>query len=442
MLVPLGIGAYKRTAAFAPEVVCLNMVLEPDKSGISPDKIVRIQRPGLSQIGIRGNGPVQAIDYRPQSGAQLVVSGGRLYDVGTDKGVVGGDRIAPTAGTLFHHAILGDKLYLYDGTTLTPVAMPDDAASIVDIEQLNGYILILTETGRFYWIVPGETTVDALAFANAESSADRGVAIRRIGDEFWIFGTRTIEAWQSTGDDLAPFQRALGRLYERGCKYRDTVRRFDNSLMWVGDDNEVYRGGEVPTVVSDAGLAERIRRASSSPMSAWTFGLDGHEYYVLNIGTEGTFVFDALTNAWAEFSSGSTAGWLAYVGNQEGGDVSAGDEGGNLYRVTPDAATDNGTAFPRILTATVPLMGKTPRNNSVSIGVGSSEDVTIRFRWKDGQEPFPADYYDETLALAPLDVVNIYRLGQPDQPYRTFEVSVTEPVSVRISGMFANEGWR
>lgn len=440
MLVPLGIGAYKRTAAFAPEVVCLNMVLEPDKSGISPDKIVRIQRPGLSQIGIRGNGPVQAIDYRPQSGAQLVVSGGVLYDAGVSKGTVAGPRIVPTAGTLFHHAILGDKLYLYDGTTITPVAMPDDAAPIVDIEQLNGYILILTETGRFYWIVLGETTVDALAFANAESSADRGVAIRRIGDEFWIFGTRTIEAWQSTGDELAPFQRALGRLYERGAKSRDTVRRFDNSLMWVGDDNEIYRGGEVPQVVSDPGLAERIRRASGA-LSAWTFGLDGHEFYALNIGSEGAFVFDALTNAWAEFSSGSTAGWLAYVGNQEGGDVSAGDEGGNLYRVTPDAATDNGVAFPRILTATVPLMGKPPRNDSASIGVGSDSDVTIRFRWKDGQDDFP-DYYDEMLARAPLDVATIYRLGQTDVPYRTFEVSVTEPISVRISGMFANEAWK
>lgn len=441
MIIPLGIGAYKRIAAYAPEVVCLNMVLEPDKSGISPDKIVRIQRPGLSQIGTRGTGPVQAIDHRPQTSAQLVVSGGRLYDAGTERGQVNGGRIVPTAGTLFHHAILGDRLYLYDGTTITPVAMPDDAAPIVDIEQLNGYILILTETGRFYWIVPGETTVDALAFANAESSADRGVAIRRIGDEFWIFGTRTIEAWQSTGDELAPFQRALGRLYERGAKSRDTVRRFDNSLMWVGEDNEIYRGGEVPQVVSDPGLAERIRRASGQPMLAWTFGLDGHEFYVLNIGSEGTFAYDALTNAWAEFSSGSTAGWLAYVGNQEGGDVSAGDEGGNLYRVTPDAATDNGVAFPRILTATVPLMGKPPRNTDASIGVGSGSDVTLRFRWKDGQDDFP-DYYDEMLARAPLDVATIYRLGQPDVPYRTFEVSVTDPVSVRISGMFANEAWK
>lgn len=441
MIIPLGIGAYKRTAAFAPEVVCLNFLLEPDKSGISPDKIVRVQRPGLLSVGKRGVGPVQAIDNRPRTSAQLVVSGGRLFDAGEDKGSVGGGRIVPLAGTLFHHAILGDRLYLYDGT-LTPVTMPDDAPPIVDIEQLNGYILILTETGRFYWIMPGETTVDALAFANAESSADRGVAIRRIGDEFWIFGTRTIEPWQATGDDLAPFQRALGRLYERGAKARDTVRRFDNSLMWVGDDNEVYRGGEVPQVVSDPGLAERIRRASGKPMSAWTFGLDGHEFYALNIGSEGTFVFDALVNAWAEFSSGSTAGWLAYVGNQEGGDVSAGDEGGNLYRVTPDAATDNGVAFPRILTATVPLMGKPPRNDSVSIGVGSDTNVTVRFRWKDGQDDYPAGYYDEMLARAPLDVATIYRLGQPDQPYRTFEVSVVEPVAVRIAGMFANEGWK
>lgn len=440
MIIPLGLGAYKRNAAFAPEVVCLNMVLEKDVSGISPDKIIRVQRPGLVKERSFDAGPVQMIDARPASADLLVVSGGRLYDNGIERGIVGGGRIVPMAGTLFSHAILGDSLFLYDSTGLTPVAMPDDAPPIVDVEQLNGYILILTRTGRFYWIKPNEKTVAADAYANAESSGDGGVAIRRIGDEFWIFGTRTIEPWQSTGDELAPFQRALGRLYERGCRSRDTVRRFDNSLMWVGDDNEVYRGAEVPQVVSDPGLSERIRVAGGD-LSAWTFGLDGHEFYVLNIGDQGTYVFDASTTAWARFSSGNAVSWRAYVGNQEGGDLFAGDEGGSLYRISASAATDDGVPFPRILTATVPLTTKPPRNDSLSIGTGSSADFTVRFRWRDGQDDYPA-YYDETLARAPIDVATIYRLGQPDQPYRTFEVSVVDPVLVRISGLVANEGWR
>lgn len=439
MLIPLAIGAYRRTASFAPEVRAVNLFLEPDKSGVSPDKLMRIQRPGMVTQTAFATGPVRGMDYRAMTGTQLVVSGGQLYDAGVAKGEIDGAGLVAMTGTRFYHAILGGSLYLYD-TVLTKVAMPNDAPPIVDIDQLNGYILILTDTGRFYWIEPGAKVVDSLNFFNAESSADRGVAIRRVGDEFWIGGTQTIEPWQATGDPDAPFQRSIGRLYERGVKSRATMCRYDNSVMWVGDDNEVYRGGAVPQVVSDAGLAERVRLGGV--VSAWTFGLDGHEFYVLNIDGQGTFVFDALTNAWCEFSSGFTAGWRAHVGYQEGGDVFAGaKDAGIVWRLDPETATDDGVAFLRLCTATVPILGKPPRNDSLSLGVGSNADCNVRVRWKDGQDDYP-EYYEDLYTRAPLDVVSLYRLGQPDQPFRSFEVSVVDPVRVRIAGMLANSSWR
>ncbi len=441
MIIPLATGAYKRNAAFAPEVVCRNFYLEPDKSGISPDNTIRVQRPGLTLSGTVGTGPIRGMDYRVNTGAQLVVSGGSLYDEGVSKGSIAGAGLVEMVGTVLTHAILGGgSLYLYDDE-LMQVVMPDDAAPIVGVDQINGYILILTATGRFYWIKPGETEVDPLDFANAESSGDKGVGIRRVGDEFWIFGETTIEPWQATGDDIAPFQRSLGRLYERGARDANTICRFDNSVMWVGDDNEVYRGGPVPQVVSDAGLSERIR-LSAGPLSAWVFGLDGHEFYILDIAGQGTFAFDASTTAWSEFASGLGAGWLAHVGYQKGGDLFAGaKDSAKVWRVSAEAATDDGVAFSRVLTATVPIVGRPPRNDSISIGVGASAGCMIRLRWKDGQDDYP-DYYDEILVRAPLDIATIYRLGQPDQPYRTFEVSVIDPVRVRISGMVANAGWK
>lgn len=440
-VIPLGMNAYKRNASFMPEVECLNMYIEKDESGISPDGTIRIQRPGLVRAATVGTGVIRGLDYRTATGERMTVSGGRLFAGTTDVGGIDGTGLVETTDTRFYHAVLGASLYLYDDGTLTVVEMPDDAPPVVSIDQLNGYIIILTQTGRFYWIEPGETEVDPLNFLNAESSSDRGVAVRRVGDEFWVLGTQTIEPWQATGDQDAPFQRSIGRLYERGCAYRNTVRRFDNSIMWVGDDNEVYRGGAVPTVVSNPGIAERVRLATG-PLSAWTFGLDGHEFYVLDMPGQGTFVFDASTSAWCEFSSGTTAGWRAHVGYQEGGDLFAGAKDGPfIWRVDPEAATDEGVAFLRKLTASVPLVGKPPRNDSASIGTGSSADFNVRLRWKDGQDDYPA-FYEYLFARAPIDVATIYRLGMPDQPYRTFELSVVDPVRVRLSGMVANQSWR
>jgi len=441
--VPLGIKAYKRSDGFVPEVRLVNMYLEKDESGISPDGTLRITRPGLSPLYALTSGPTRGIDYRAGTGETLIVSGERLYNNGVDAGAIGGSGVAPMTSTTFHEAIVGDKLYLYD-TAVTGLDTPDDPfgagpQTVQDVDQLNQYTLVLMTNGRWYWIVPGEAAYDPLNFATAESSADGGVAICRVGDEFWIFGTQTIEPWQSTGDLDAPFQRASGRLYERGCLDRDTVKRFDNSVMWVADDCTVCRGGAVPQVVSDNGLSERIRKRTG-PTSAWVFGLDGHEFYVLRIPGQGTFAYDAQTQSWCEWATGSGQGWAPHVGYDAAGVVVCGDAAtGTVWTLDADG-DDAGQPINWLVTATLPLMGRTPRNNSISLGVGCAANAPVNLRWRDGQDDYPALYDDMPIARAPFDVTTLYRLGQPLQPYRTVEFSGS--TRVRVAGCKANEAWR
>jgi hypothetical protein len=42
---------------------------------------------------------------------------------------------------------------------------------------------------------------------------------------------------------------------------------------------------------------------------AWTFTMDGHAFYVLDLGTEGTFLYDGVTQQWCEFQSQNSVGW-------------------------------------------------------------------------------------------------------------------------------------
>lgn len=437
MLIPLGIGSYKRSDGLVPEVVLRNMYLEEDKSGISPDKTLRVQRPGLTRID-NYPGLIRGTHFRTSTGERLVVSGDSLYSGVSPRGAITGADAVAMVSTPFTSVIAaGGLAYLYN-TTVAPLALPGDAPSagyVQDVDQLNAYAIVLLPNGRFYWLVPGEMAIDPLNFATAESLPDKAVAVRRLGDEFWIFGTQNIEVWQPTGDLDAPFQRASGRNFERGCLARDTVRRFDNTLVWVGDDYQVYRASSVPQVISDPGISERIRKATG-PCSAWTFAMDGHSFYVLTVPGHGRYAFDASTQAWSEFT------WPAWVGYQESGEIIAGSAAdGRLWRVDAEALTDDGAVFERTVTATIPILGKPPRNDSVSIGIGCSADTTIRLRCKDGQDEYPS-YYEDIEVRAPFDVGTLYRLGQPDQPYRTIEISCIEPVRLRIAGMTANEGWR
>lgn len=442
-VVPLGIGAYKRSSGFVPEVKLRNFYLEADKSGVSPDKTLRIQRPGLTAYRTLPSG-IRGLHFRQATGETFAVSGGALFNGATNVGgIIGGD-LAPMVSTPFGLFVAGGgTLYTYD-TTLSTVALPNDApdsGTVQDIDQINAYVMVLLPGGRFYWILPGETTVDALNFATAESLPDGAEAVRRLGDEFWIFGTQGVEVWQTTGDQDAPFQRASGRGYERGCLYRDTVQRFDNTLVWIGDDFQVYRASAVPQVISDPALSDRIRRATSD-CSAWVFGLDGHAFYVLRIPGQGTFAYDAATQQWSDFGTDEETVWRPVVGVQHDGLILAGSSvDGKIYEVDPLAASDDGLLIDRVVTATVGLNGKPPRNDSVSIGVGCSADTTIRLRWKDGQDDYP-DYYDEIEVRAPFDVAQLWRLGQPDQPYRTLEISCVAPEQISLFGMVVNEGWR
>jgi len=440
-ILPLGINAYKRSTGMVPEVRLVNLYVEPDKSGISPDDTLRIQRPGYFTTRTFDSS-IRALDYRVGFAEQIAIAGLTLYVNGASKGVIPGNGVVPTVSTTFNYAAVADgKVHLYDGSTVSALTLPDGYLA-QDVDQLNQYVLVLTSggSGRFYWIVPGETTIDALNYATAESSPDGAVAVRRVGDELWFFGTDTIEVWQATGDQDAPFQRASGRLYERGCLARDTVRRFDNSVMWVADNGEVCKGGAVPQVVSDNGLTERIRKRGGD-LSAWVFGIDGHEFYALNVPGQGTFCFDASTALWCEFASFRKTGWLPTVGYENAGQVFCGGVDGKVWRLDPEADQDDGQVIERTITASIAVAGASQPNTSLSLGIGASADTTVRVRWRDGQDDYPA-YYDTLPIRAGFDVASMYRLGTPRQPYREFEISFVGPERVRIAGAMVNSAWQ
>jgi len=445
--VPLALSAYRRDDAFQPESLCVNFYLEEDKSGASPDNVMRLQRPGLTEH-IDLGGAVRGLFQQDQvfSGLLFAVAGGSLLSIDdgtkTNIGAVGGSGRAPMVANYEKLFLLSSTIpHQYDGTDLEAIEMPDDRA-VADIDTLNNFLILACPDGRFYWLEPGSDEVDALHFATAESSPDGLVASRALAGELFLFGRRSAEVWQPTGDSDAAFLRAAGRTFSRGCLARDTLHRFDNSLIWVGDDAVVYRLGNVPQRISDHSIEERLRKRTGEP-SAMVLEHDGHKFYVLKIPGQGSFVYDPASPAkgvWPQFAWAQgnphvatfAADGTCLVGEESSGIVSTLD---------PSTNADRGDVMVRKLSGTLAFMGRSGRQDSLSIGVGASADFTLRVRWKDGQDDYPA-HYEELEARAPMDVVSLYRMGTPDQPYRSFEIRIDDDVKVRIAGAMANEGWR
>lgn len=128
--------------------------------------------------------------------------------------------------------------------------------------------------------------------------------------------------------------------------------------------------------VSQADLIIIYRGRIDDPsVRAWTFTLDGHDFYVLRLGNEETLIYDMLSEQWSVWATGDTGYWSVYTGaNWFGGNnfaaslgsnvIVGSDANGALYFLDPnkpndDAAVDGRDVIPfrRRITGQIPLRG-------------------------------------------------------------------------------------
>jgi hypothetical protein len=166
----------------------------------------------------------------------------------------------------------GANLTWVGGATLTgggtpqlrQVAVPDDLGA-VSIAVINSYVIVVPVQGRgtngqFYWIEPGELTIDPLNFATAERSPDPINQVVVFSDRFWLLGKTTTEPWVTTGNPEAPMQRFSGVLYDRGA-WEGTAMRVKDSMIVVDEDGAVFQIAGGLKRISRPDIEERIRRA-------------------------------------------------------------------------------------------------------------------------------------------------------------------------------------
>jgi hypothetical protein len=170
-----------------------------------------------------------------------------------------GVNLAWTAGTLGEG---GD-------TDFFQVDMPDTVGAIwVDVIASH-VIVVVAEgndmNGRFYWIEPAETEIDALNFATAERGPDPLYAAITFGDQFWLFGSGTTEPWYPTGNGDAPFMRVQGRVFDHGI-WEGTPVKYKSAMLVVDRDGVVWDiSGQVERI-SDHSIEQNIREAMAEQL--------------------------------------------------------------------------------------------------------------------------------------------------------------------------------
>jgi hypothetical protein len=450
--IPFALSTYQRDRAFVPPQTLLNLIVEKDASASTPAQVMLLQRPGLERVATVP-GSVQAL-YSTAGGAAgtYAIAADALYSIddgattliGEMSGTASLSRIRSNFDRLC--IVNGPLVYLYGATktstanTFRNIPIPDGYLA-ADVTTLDAYFVVAMEDGTFFWLVPGDDAFDPLNFATAESDPDGLVACSVLGGNLFLFGARTIEVWQTTGTADAPFQRVSGQSYQRGCLSRDSVVATDNTLVWVGDDGKVYRVGNVPERLSTDGIEEHIRLRSGDP-SAWAYSYDGHSLYVLRVPGRGTFAYDFVAQTWSEFGSEGHAFWRPIVGTQTDDGILCGDsESGAIWRLA-DVSADDGDILRRRASATIIVQGKPVRLDNVVLDIGSEAPCDWRLRWSDGDEILADQPWVTLRARAGADTLTYYRLGQCLAPYRTFELEVTDPVAIRMSGGRTGEAWR
>ena len=146
-----------------------------------------------------------------------------------------------------------------------------DSVGMVSVAELGSFVLCVKALSqRVYFIRPGETTIDALDFFEAESETDNLLEVVTVGDQVWLVGQKSIEPWYLNGstDPLAnPFSRVQGRPFSIGA-IEGTVVKLANSVILVGNDGIVYRIEGGPTPISNPAIAEHIRKALKAEKDA------------------------------------------------------------------------------------------------------------------------------------------------------------------------------
>ncbi|MEO9648818.1 MAG: hypothetical protein ABJ360_22530 [Roseobacter sp.] len=285
-----------------------------------------------------GAEPVRA--FGQGNGQNWAVGNNKLFVVAgdgtvTDTGqVIADDEVSVVSGNYSDVTVTaGGNYYLWDGATLS---QPDTKAftNIKSHFYFGGYTVLLEDGGkRFQWSGLGDaSTLDALDFSSAEKSDDNLVRGFEIQGTAVLFCETSAEMWQLSGAAGATaFQFVTS--WRRGLKAHNLAVQFDDSLFFVGNDNNVYLGVG-PGAVDITTPAINSALEANTATHCFYYEDRGHKFCVLRFSDRAAWVYDVKMREWHERAEGPNNGAWQAITSMRGDTWQVGSTDGEIFSLS------------------------------------------------------------------------------------------------------------
>lgn len=361
MRIPFLGGAYGGRSKSVSAERCVNWYLEAHG-----DKFHLVGTPGLTLRATVDQGPIRGMYFFADH--IYAVAGSHVYQINsahsaTDLGTIG------TSSGRVSMADNGTSIVLVDGSAVGYTITSGALAVIADVD-FEGGTSITYQDGYFIVTVPNSSRfrlsdlnsatiwIDT-DFADAEGAPDKIRACISDLRQLWLLGVQTGEVWENTGNADSPFERNPSGFMQKGIVADHTLRRFDNSLVWLSQDERgqgllVQAAGYTPQVISPQPIMwQWAQYARMDDAFAFVHQIEGHEFYVITFPTgNATWVYDASTKQWHQWSSNidgnvqsrhrANAHCFGF-GRHYIGDYNS----GKIYTIEPNVYTEDGATIIR-----------------------------------------------------------------------------------------------
>lgn len=272
------------------------------------------------------------------NGKNWVAGDGKLFELAGDGSLTNRATIADDVHTTVSGnysdvtAVSGGNYYLWDGSTLS---QPTTKAftTVGSHFYVGGYTVLLEDGGkRFQWSALGDaSSLDALHFASADKVDDNLLRGFEVQGQAILFCERSAEMWAITGSGTTAFSFVTS--WNRGLRDANLVVQFDDSLFFVGDDDNVYLGVG-PGAIDITTPAINTALTNNTPTHCFYYEDRGHKFCVLRFSDRPAWVFDVKMREWHERAEGADDGAFRAVAAIEGDTWQAGNDVGEIHSLS------------------------------------------------------------------------------------------------------------
>jgi hypothetical protein len=230
-----------------------------------------------------------------------------------------------------------------ESDSLSNVTDDDFPDGVVTSDYVSGYTIVGL-ADRTFWksTINSSKLWESLDYATFEQRAGKLLRVKEHAGELVGFCSTWMEFWRDTGDADFPFSPIGWK--SRGLKAANAVVSSDNTLMFPGDDNNVYRLANYdPTIISTHEVSRLIQNdASGGDIAGFGYDRDGHAFACFT-GSDWTRCYDSATKVWHARKSYGHDRWRANYSVRAWGKTLVQDRlSGKIFYLDKDAFTEDG----------------------------------------------------------------------------------------------------